>query len=195
MKKKTNIKKFRNIIIISALLVVLVGGSAFTYYQFNKTSNDTPNYSSSDTPNKTPAKQTPNKDVNNTKTADKPSSDNTNSKTKETPQYSNQDGSASTSASTSSTGKVSFSAIQNGSSVRVNVTIHQLWSSGTCTLSITNKSISTSKKAALQTMPSYSTCQGFSIPVSELGAGVWKINLTVTNGSDNATSHQEVTVQ
>lgn len=195
MKKKTNIKKIRNIIIISALLVVLVGGSAFTYYQFNKTSNDTPNYSSSDTPNKTPAKRTPSKDVNNTKTADKPSSDNTNSKTKETPQYSNQDGSASTSASTSSTGKVSFSAIQNGSSVRVNVIIHQLWSSGTCTLSITNKSISTSKKAAIQTMPSYSTCQGFSIPVSELGAGVWKINLTVTNGSDNATSHQEVTVQ
>ena len=195
MKKKTNIKKIRNIIIISALLVVLVGGSAFTYYQFNKTSNDTPNYSSSDTPNKTPAKRTPSKDVNNTKTADKPSSDNTNSKTKETPQYSNQDGSASTSASTSSTGIVSFSAIQNGSSVRVNVTIHQLWSSGTCTLSITNKSISTSKKAAIQTMPSYSTCQGFSIPVSELGAGVWKINLTVTNGSDNATSHQEVTVQ
>ena len=195
MKKKTNIRKIRNIIIISALLVVLASGSAFAYYQFNKTSNDTPNYSSSDTPNKTPAKQTPNKDVNNTKTADKPSSDNTNSKTKETPQYSNQDGSASTSASTSSTGKVSFSAIQNGSSVRVNVTIHQLWSSGTCTLSITNKSISTSKKAAIQTMPSYSTCQGFSIPVSELGAGVWKINLTVTNGSDNATSHQEVTVQ
>lgn len=195
MKKKQMSKKTRNIIIISALLVVLAGSSAFTYYQFNKTSNDTPNYSSSDTPNKTPAKQTPSKDVNNTKTADKPSSDNTNSKTKETPQYSNQDGSASTSASTSSTGKVSFSAIQNGSNVRVNVTIHQLWSSGTCTLSITNKSTSTSKKAAIQTMPSYSTCQGFSIPVSELGAGVWKINLTVTNVSDNATSHQEVTVQ
>lgn len=188
-------KKTRNIIIISALLVVLAGGSAFAYYQFNKTSNDTPNYSSSDTTNKTPAKQTPSKDVNNTKTADKPSSDNTNSKTKETPQYSNQDGSASTSAPTSSTSKVSFSAIQNGSNVRVNVTIHQLWSSGTCTLSITNKSTSTSKKAAIQTMPSYSTCQGFSIPVSELGAGVWKINLTVTNGSDNATLHQEVTVQ
>ena len=56
MKKKQMSKKTRNIIIISALLVVLASGSAFAYYQFNKTSNDTPNYSSSDTPNKTPAR-------------------------------------------------------------------------------------------------------------------------------------------
>jgi cytoskeletal protein RodZ len=52
--------------------------------------------------------------------------------------------------------------------------------SGTCTLSITNGQRSVTKSAEVIYQPEYSTCAGFSIPLSELGGGLWNMKLSVS---------------
>lgn len=60
------------------------------------------------------------------------------------------------------------------------------YSQGTCTLTATNGSKSVSKTADIIYQPEYSTCAGYTIPTSSLGAGTWKLSLKVSplNGSD-----------
>jgi hypothetical protein len=54
---------------------------------------------------------------------------------------------------------------------------------GTCTLEITNGTKSASKSAPVIYQPEFSTCAGFSIPVSEVGSGTWAITLKLA-GTD-----------
>lgn len=88
---------------------------------------------------------------------------------------------------------VSFTAVnQNGAVVSIRSLIADIVSqSGTCTLTVTNGSNSTTKTAATQALANSSTCQGFDIQTSELGAGTWNIQLSVTidgrSGSTNTT--------
>lgn len=56
------------------------------------------------------------------------------------------------------------------------------YSDGTCSLKITNGTLSIAKDAEVIYAPNYSTCAGFSISTSELGSGVWNIELTVVSG-------------
>jgi len=53
-------------------------------------------------------------------------------------------------------------------------------SSGTCTLTASNGSKNVTKFAAVIFQPEFSTCAGFSIPLSDLGVGTWTINVDVT---------------
>ncbi len=59
-------------------------------------------------------------------------------------------------------------------------------SSGTCSLSATNAGKSITKTADVIYQPEFSTCTGFSIPSSELGAGTWNITIAVTGGNKDA---------
>lgn len=66
----------------------------------------------------------------------------------------------------------------------IRVTIDQLVQpAGTCTLKLTapdsNKTLI--KTAPTIDNPSYSSCQGFDIPLSELSSGKWQINIEVKN--------------
>lgn len=60
------------------------------------------------------------------------------------------------------------------------------YSQGTCTLTASNGSKDTSKTADIIYQPEYSTCAGFTVPISTLGTGTWKLSLKVSplNGSD-----------
>lgn len=58
------------------------------------------------------------------------------------------------------------------------------YSSGTCSLTVTNGEKTTTQTAAVYYQPEYSSCAGFSVPISSLGTGTWSLALTVTaNGS------------
>lgn len=56
----------------------------------------------------------------------------------------------------------------------------QGYSSGTCELTLLKGAVKHTEKAEIIYQPTYSTCAGFSIPVSTLGPGIWHISLAVT---------------
>lgn len=61
------------------------------------------------------------------------------------------------------------------------------YSDGTCSLTIENNGITYSQEAAILYQSSFSTCAGFSVPISELGNGNWQITLSITSkGTTNA---------
>lgn len=55
------------------------------------------------------------------------------------------------------------------------------YSSGTCDMSVTNANKTNSQSAPVIYQPEFSTCAGFSIPVSTLGVGTWTIKLAVNS--------------
>jgi hypothetical protein len=61
------------------------------------------------------------------------------------------------------------------------------YSSGTCSLIATNGSSTATYNADVIYAPEYSSCAGFSIPISSLGAGDWTLNLSVTSNGSTAT--------
>lgn len=187
--KKQTPRKTSKFIAAFLLLILIVGGGIFAYFQLNKPEDKTVQHTTNSTSEEPSVKQNSDDSTNKSPSSKDQSADD---KTKEPLQYSNQ---ANNSGSSSNSDKVSLSAFQNGSTVRVSVTIHQLWNTGNCTLSITNGSASINKTAPVQAMPSYATCQGFSVPVSDLGVGTWQLSLKVTNGSEIATSNQELSVK
>jgi hypothetical protein len=88
------------------------------------------------------------------------------------------------------------SANQNGSSVTIRTLITGSVSSSTsCSLTVTNDATSITKTAAAQSLASSATCQGFDIPVSELGAGMWSIQLTVTSGTQSTAASTSLIVK
>lgn len=54
---------------------------------------------------------------------------------------------------------------------------------GTCSLTITNGEKTRSYSAPVLYQPEYSSCQGFSIPKTDLGSGTWSFTLTITSSS------------
>lgn len=52
---------------------------------------------------------------------------------------------------------------------------------GTCNLTVTNAGNSYTASAQLIYQPEFSSCAGFSIPVSKLGPGTWNIKLSVVS--------------
>lgn len=69
------------------------------------------------------------------------------------------------------------------------------YSDGSCALTITNDAKSTSQTAQVVYAPDFSTCAGFSIPVSTLGSGNWNISLAVTSGGITTNQSSAYTVQ
>lgn len=61
------------------------------------------------------------------------------------------------------------------------------YTSGTCNLNITNGGKTTTQAAAIYYQPEFSSCAGFSVPISSAGSGTWSLTLTVTsNGSSTS---------
>lgn len=93
------------------------------------------------------------------------------------------------------TGVINYKSIV-GNNLVIRVTIDQAIGSGACTLSLTNSSgAKVTKSADISANPSSSTCQGFDIPISELGSGTWKIVIDLTdNGNKSGTISGEITI-
>jgi hypothetical protein len=87
-------------------------------------------------------------------------------------------------------------ANQDESSLRVRALIQTVASSGTCTLSMTGPQGKTyTATAAIQPLPSSSTCKGFDIPLSSLASGAWTIKINFNNDNLTASASKEVTVK
>lgn len=65
---------------------------------------------------------------------------------------------------------------------------------GTCTLTITNNSVSKEYTANVENVGTYNSCQGFNIPVAELSAGSYTVTLSVVNGTSKGTVSQTIEV-
>lgn len=113
-------------------------------------------------------------------------------KTHQTPkQYEGTD----TAPASTLTGFITFLG-KNGSNLTVRITINQLLKeTGTCTLQF----VSTSGQKVERTVPtvdnpSSATCQGFDIPLSEIPAGDYQINIDIKTAHQNGNIKGSITI-
>lgn len=92
-------------------------------------------------------------------------------------------------------GVINFKSVADGT-LTIRNTIDQHTTSGTCTLTLTNSQTGkvVTKTADIIANPSSSTCKGFSIPVSELSPGKWRIAIDMVSGSSRGTLEATVNI-
>lgn len=81
--------------------------------------------------------------------------------------------------------QLDISAKQDGSNVTIFTRIVGV-TGGTCSLSVANGSQTISRFADILYQSEFSSCAGFSIPVSSLNAGSWNISVSITSDSGTA---------
>lgn len=183
VQKKTPKKAL--IITLSALLVVVAG--ATTYAIISQGNDSSEKADTSQSASKTD-------DTTNTATSsssEEPTSSSTGHESQKNiqPSYEGED------ANTSEvlTGVINYKAVV-GSNLSLRTTINQTLSSGTCKLTLSNGSKVVTKSSAIMQNPSSSTCEGFDIPISELGSGTWSLEVVVTSGDRTGTLKDSVTI-
>ncbi len=181
--KQTNNHKNRNSIIVIIVLLAVVAAVTFFWYRNNNTLD------SSDQNQMAPISDSKSKDPvdSNSKTTDNGDTMPTQPSTK------NGDD---TNTNVADTTLTITSANQNNNVLQIRTLISSIWSNGTCTLTLSKEGYNTvTKTAGVQSLASDSTCKGFDIPTSELGAGVWSAKISATNGTDTVSSTKEVTIK
>lgn len=88
--------------------------------------------------------------------------------------------------STSLTGVITYKSVIDDNLI-IRTTIDQTLGSGSCALTLTNGQKTVTRNSGIIQNPSSSTCEGFNIPVSELGSGNWNIEITVTSSDRTGT--------
>ncbi len=174
MKIQKRINKPIILTVVAVIIVILGGYTAFAAYSHNwpfKNAEDS-SKSQDKTSDSNSGKSTGGSDYQPT---------NTNNPDKTPPQYDTP--------KTDEPQKPTISGVINYKSVSddtltIRTTIDQRLDTGTCILKLTRNSPpkSVTKSADVIANPSSSTCKGFDIPTSELGAGYWKILIIVTSG-------------
>jgi uncharacterized protein YpmS len=91
------------------------------------------------------------------------------------PSYEGED----TNNSISLTGVVNYKSVINDS-LLLRTTINQILNSGTCDLTLSNGQKTVTRSSSIVQNPSSSSCEGFDIPISELGSGTWSIEIKLT---------------
>lgn len=80
-----------------------------------------------------------------------------------------------------SNSSIELSANRDGDSVTIIIKLkEQGYSQGKCSLTVAANGKRVAQNADIIYQPEYSTCAGFSIPVSSVGSGQWAISLSVT---------------
>lgn len=93
---------------------------------------------------------------------------------------------------------VSFSATSQDTNVyHIRLLIDQVVGAGTCSLSMTSTTNGQDYTATanIQAGPSSSTCEGFDIPLSKLGAGNWSATVSVISGNATGSATKEITIK
>ena len=96
------------------------------------------------------------------------------------------------------TGEVTLTitaANQNENVLQIRTLIQATTNSGVCTLTLTMQGKVVTKTAPVQAMSSASTCAGFDIPVSELGKGLWSIDVAFENTTINGSASTTVEIK
>ena len=76
---------------------------------------------------------------------------------------------------------IELSADKDGDNVTIIVKLkEQGYSQGKCSLTVAANGKKVAQNADIIYQPEYSTCAGFSVPVSSVGGGKWTISLSVT---------------
>lgn len=93
------------------------------------------------------------------------------------------------------TGIINYKAV-SGDSLVIRTTIDNRIETGTCILTLTNSSARTTvtRTANIMPNPSTSTCEGFNIPLSEVGTGKWNIVITVKSNGIAGKIEDSVTI-
>jgi cytoskeletal protein RodZ len=156
---KVQRKNKKNVLIasIAVALILLSVGSVFVYVYANfKSQDEKSQIQNEDTPNDSENKQ----ELDDKREAIEGKDNNSSSTTPPT-----QD-------------SIKVTARQDGDSVIVSTELTAI-SSGTCNLAIKNGLKSYSSNVDIVYQSQFSTCAGFSVKKSQLGAGTWDINIDV----------------
>lgn len=85
---------------------------------------------------------------------------------------------------------------QSSGILYIRTKIEAVTSSGSCTLKMNGPSNKTySATSQVQALTSYSTCQGFNVPISNLTPGIWNISISYSEGSHSATMQKDINIQ
>ena len=88
------------------------------------------------------------------------------------------------------------SANQNGQTYQIRVIIYALDRTGTCTLTLSRQgSDNVVQTAGTQILGSYSVCQGFDIPTTQLAKGDWQAEIKYNGNAGKATATQSIKIQ
>lgn len=123
--------------------------------------------------------------VNNQSTPSKPSTNTTETPTTPAPQGTNK-----------STVTVDISSQnQTSTTYQIGVDIGVVTNDGTCTLTLTKGSSVVTKTSLVYALAKTTTCQGFNIPMTELSAGTWQLNIVFSNSTLTGTVTKSITIQ
>lgn len=190
LKRKNSIK---NKIILVLVVIALLIATSFVYFFILKrslfgwspigsvSSNSSINYEKPTDEQKNAGNAIKNNSVTDSEKDTRPSSD------RPTPPIPQEDGRAEITVFITA-------ASQNGSLVQVRSSLGIVTNSGTCTLKVTNGNAVIKKTAPVQPLASASTCQGFDIPVTELGAGTWSLSLFFENDDVYGNASKDIVV-
>ncbi len=121
------------------------------------------------------------KDSKETSSTDSAESESLASSSEESSKTPTQNDGEDPNVSASLTGSLT-SANVSGNSLVLRVNIDQYLSSGTCSLVLTHENSIVKKSAAILPTAATSSCEGFDIPLSELGSGTWEIKISLSSG-------------
>lgn len=89
------------------------------------------------------------------------------------------------------TGAITHLSTDNGQ-LNILVLIDQFVATGTCTLKLTQGTAEKTYEAHIIANPSSASCEGFTVPISELGSGHWQITITIQSDEKSGTITGEV---
>jgi cytoskeletal protein RodZ len=182
--KKKSSKKILTVTLVVAILIAVGAGAYFLFSpkdeQNTKNSTGTTNSQSKSADSST---EETGKNTTNTDDADHEAEKNI------TPSYEGEN----TNTSQTLTGVINYAGVTNGTLI-IRTTVNQALSSGTCQLTLSSGSKTATRSSNITQNPSSSTCEGFDIPISELGSGSWNITITITSGDRSGELKGNVTI-
>lgn len=91
------------------------------------------------------------------------------------------------------TGAITYTEVE-GENLYIGTNIDQFLSSGTCTLTLTKDDKTITKTTDIIADPTTSSCDGFTISITELGSGTWDINLKIAANGKQGTITGKATI-
>lgn len=189
VRKKSN----KKVIAITIGALTLVAASIAIYFWFysspesQETHTNHPENHNTDEKSIKPQNQSSNKSIDEPKDTELPVP---HEKQKDIPQpYEGKD----VNEADSLTGTITYSSVV-GNNLIIRTTINQMLGSGVCELTLTSGDSTVTKTANIIQNPSSSTCEGFSVPTSELSKGNWNISIKIRSDKRNGTLAGDVVI-
>lgn len=83
----------------------------------------------------------------------------------------------------------------NGGNLEVRTLLPVITNAGSCSVSATSSgNTAYTETVGVQALSSSSTCKGFDIPLSSLGAGTWTITVDYSNSAESSSATKEVVI-